>query len=219
MRGVALFVVLAQAVLLAGTVRASDEGANDGNFYSVITERNAFHLVPAPPPPAAPTTESKAPEAGTIKLTGLMRVAGEQPQALFVSATKDPKGVSYFNLREGEREGALELVRILEDEGGAEVILAGNRQILMLKDNKPTGSPLPVVSKPELPALPPALAKTLSGGQMDQLTGSWLVMSEGQKEALLADAEAGRPIRVPRVTGPAHKRQASAEPQDETSQQ
>lgn len=100
--------------------------------YAIITNRNVFQLT-EPPKPVEPSPELTVP---TIKMTGLVKMSGQPTHALFVSAPKDPKEqIVYFNLAEGERQDALEVVKILENEEAAEVINSGTKMTIKLKDS------------------------------------------------------------------------------------
>jgi len=73
---------------------------------------------------------------------------------LFVSKPKDPKDQpDYYNLAEGERQGKLELVKILEDEEAAEIINAGTKAKLSLKDEDKPPPPTAAPSQP-MPGMP-----------------------------------------------------------------
>lgn len=166
---------------------------HDGdNPYSVITSQNAFRLVPAPPPPAPVAPPDPVTQAN-IKLTGLVQVAGQRPRAMFVSTPKNPKDIAYYNLSEGERQDNLELVKILDSQEAAEVINAGMRVTIYLKDSKPVVAP---------GAVPPPAASAPAPMQMASIVGGGGQSGSGQPGlgVMMAGAEdpniQTRPLRA-----------------------
>ena len=140
----------------AEVVKPDDPATETGNPYEIIVDRNVFRLTT--PPVVTDTTPDPALSLPTVKLTGIIKTSGEPLRALFVSIPKDPKEqTAYFNLREGERDGTLELVKILEDKEAADVINSGTPATVMLKDskdNKPPG-PGPGPGSGQPPGQPP----------------------------------------------------------------
>jgi hypothetical protein len=121
-----LLIGMALATTLAA---AADDPANP---YSVIVERNVFHLNPPPPPPEAEKPKVDLP---VIKITGFVNI-GNQSKALFVSQPKDKKDEpTYYSLAEGEKSGTLELVKIHPGEEGVDIINDGVPATLTVKDN------------------------------------------------------------------------------------
>jgi len=107
--------------------------AEDSNPYSVIAERNVFHLNPPPPPPA-PEEAPKA-DLPVIKITGIVKIGGKI-RALFVTQPKNAKDApTYFNLAEGERDGILEVVKIDVDDQKVDVVNSGKLATLTVKDD------------------------------------------------------------------------------------
>lgn len=110
------------ATALVAELRAAAIEANGDNPYAAIVQRNIFDLK-APdlsnissPPPAPPLN---------VKLTGLTTIMG-YPQALFMVAEppgpgKPPNKEESYILVEGERQGALELVKIDLKAGKAQI--------------------------------------------------------------------------------------------------
>jgi hypothetical protein len=124
-----LFLLTQGRPTLAAALAEGDD--DDSNPYSVISERNVFHLNP-PPPPVTVDDKPKA-ELPSIKLSGFLRI-GQKTHALFSSTPKDKKdGPIYYNLADGEKEGILEVVRIHEDKGEVEIINTGTPVTLSLK--------------------------------------------------------------------------------------
>lgn len=203
------------------TVRAQDADGDDSQPstekmppkdtgpYAMITARNIFHLNPPPPPPPPPTNDTAASTAGGLKLTGFFKSAGSAVRALFVNVPSNPTNTVYYNLIEGERDGALELIKINESDESAEVIHAGTRLTVLLKDSKPVstgapgvpgapgmpgapgqpprpGNPAPpvVASVPAPAAVPAANRSTIVGGNSSRgssgvVTGNGLAMMGG----------------------------------------
>ena len=98
-RGVALAVLL-------GVCGREMLGSEDRNPYSVIADRNAFHLNPAPAREAAPETNEPAvlPE---VSVSGFVQSGGEWQVFMVIKGRKpNPSGValSYLNLGEGDKK-------------------------------------------------------------------------------------------------------------------
>ena len=109
------------------------ENADDtANPYSVIVERNIFHLGSPPPPPEP---EKPKVELPVIKITGFVNI-GNQRKVLFEGLpTKDKKEPTYYSLSEGEKSGTLELVKIHPSQDGVDVINDGTPVTLTVKDD------------------------------------------------------------------------------------
>jgi hypothetical protein len=117
----------------APAAQTAKENPDDtGNPYSVIVERNIFHLSPPPPPPEP---EKPKIELAAIKITGFVNI-GNQKKVLFIALpTKAKKDSTYFSLSEGEKSGILELVRIHPSEDGVDIINDGTPVTLTVKDD------------------------------------------------------------------------------------
>jgi hypothetical protein len=126
--------------------QTTKENADDAsNPYSVIVERNIFHLNPPPPPPEADKPKIELP---VVKITGFVNI-GDTSKVLFLSQPKDKReGPFYYSLAEGEKsaDGKFELVKIhpLQDE--VDVINAGVPVTLTVKDDSLGSSPAPAAS-------------------------------------------------------------------------
>jgi hypothetical protein len=149
---------LAGLAILAGANVASafDDASNP---YSVIVDRNVFHLNPAPPP-AAPD-KGPPPDLPKVYLSGFMRT-GDKLKVLLAVKTKDPKSKppetsSYLTLEEGSKEGVVELVRAYADEGKVDIINSGTPMTLSLKENGVVGE------TPPAPAAAPAPGAAQAG--------------------------------------------------------
>src|SRR6266446_5843701 len=117
--GKALVCMLGGFVLCTGGNAITAD--TSGNPYDAIVERNVFGLKPIPPvvPPEPPK-----PPTPKMTLTGIMTLGGSK-RALFKvqMPPKPPKpaGEESFILREGEREGDVEVVEIDEAAGSIKV--------------------------------------------------------------------------------------------------
>ncbi|MBI3877194.1 MAG: hypothetical protein HY300_14765, partial [Verrucomicrobia bacterium] len=118
----------------------------------VILDRNPFALKPIPPPPVQTNEPPKGPE--TVKLSGIVSIIGP-PRALLVRQEAGQTKPDYLSLREGEKDGAVEVVRIDVDAGEVEITNGGIKKVL---DFKTDGL------KPATPAAIPAMAGAIPGG-------------------------------------------------------
>ena len=128
----------------AGAPSALAGGAGVANPYAVINDRNPFRLN-APPPPveALPAPAAQLPE---VIFSGTMINAGVRTAMFAVQykEARDPgaKGVaaaqpttSYICLKENETEGSVQLLRIMKDGAEVEIMNAGTRMVLNMKEN------------------------------------------------------------------------------------
>jgi len=126
-------------LLLAGKTFAAnltvpDSPEDASNPYSVISQRNVFHLNPIPPPPAP---EAPKPDLPVIKLSGFFTL-GSTVRACFSSVPKDKKQEpANYTLTDGEKssDNLLEVLRIHQDTGEVEILNSGTRMTLSLKDD------------------------------------------------------------------------------------
>jgi hypothetical protein len=124
--------VLLVARMAAGVALASPtDGVAGANPYSVISERNVFHLMPIPPP--APPEKPKV-DLPVVKLSGFVTVA-QHTRALFSMTSKEKKEMQYFNLAEGEKQDILEVVKIRADQGEVDIVNSGTPVTLTLRDD------------------------------------------------------------------------------------
>jgi hypothetical protein len=118
--------------------QTAKENADDAsNPYSVIVERNIFHLNPPPPPPS--DADKPKVDLPVVKITGFVNI-GNRSKVLFVSQPKDKKeDTAYYSLAEGEKGSSgkheFELVRILPAQQGVDVINDGVAVTLTVKDD------------------------------------------------------------------------------------
>ena len=132
-----------RAAVPPGLTPAVDDASNP---YSVIVERNIFHLNP-PPPPASDADKPKV-ELPVVKITGFVNI-GSQSKVLFLSQPKDKKeGPFYYSLAEGEKsaDGKFELVKIHPAQDEVDVLNAGVPVTLTVKDDSLGSSPAPAAA-------------------------------------------------------------------------
>ena len=128
---------------------AATENASDlSNPYSVIVERNIFHLNPPPPPPEPEKPKLELP---VVKITGFVNNGG-LTKVFFLAQPKDKKeGSSYYALVEGEKSGdhKLEFVKIHPAQDAVDVINDGVAVTLTVKDDTlgATGAPAPAAGE------------------------------------------------------------------------
>jgi hypothetical protein len=127
--------------VLGGTLRATTpRRVDEANPYTVISERNVFHLRPLPPPPALVFPKTELPD---IKLSGFLKI-GKSTHALFACISKDKKKEPiYYDLSEGQKDGILEVLQIREDAGEVDILNSGTPATLTLKNDslKLAGAP------------------------------------------------------------------------------
>ncbi|MGD0812153.1 MAG: hypothetical protein ABSA83_00990 [Verrucomicrobiota bacterium] len=126
-------------------VAAADDASNP---YSVIVEKNIFHLTTPPPPPS--DTDKAKEELPVVKITGFVNI-GNTSRVLFLSQPKDKKeGPFYYSLAEGEKssDGKFELVKISPAQDEVDVINAGVAMKLTVKDNSLGETPAPTAAAP-----------------------------------------------------------------------
>jgi len=134
-------------------VLADDDNASE-HPYTVIWDRNIFHLNPPPPPVKA--EDQVKPDLPVIKITGIIKV-GDKVRALFASQPKGGKEtVTYFNLAEGERQGILEVVKIDPENESVDIINSGTPATLTVKNDKLAKNEGPPPAQPGQPGQPGA---------------------------------------------------------------
>jgi hypothetical protein len=132
-------------------VVANETADDTANPYSVIVERNIFHLNPPPPPPEP---EKPKVELPVLKITGIVDI-GTQKKVLFLSEPKDKKeGPFYYSLVEGEKsaDDKLELVKIHPSQDGVDVLNEGVAVTLTMKDDTLGASAAPAAAAAAAPA-------------------------------------------------------------------
>src|SRR5665213_797581 len=76
----------------------------DGNPYSVISDKNVFHLNPPPPPP---TVKEKPPDLPKVMLSGFQKI-GNKMEVFLALPAKDPKDTAYLAMQAGEKSRDIE---------------------------------------------------------------------------------------------------------------
>ena len=114
---------------LGSAKAASEIGVQDSNPYSVISDRNIFHLNPPPPPPAA--EEPKPVDLPKVALTGFVGKGALMKVLLAIPPGKDSKeSITYLTLAPGDRDHDVQLVRIHLEKEEVEIINSGTAQTL-----------------------------------------------------------------------------------------
>jgi hypothetical protein len=126
-----------------GTARAaSDTPAADANPYSVISDRNIFHLNPPPPPPAADAP--KPVDLPKVALTGFVGKGDSIRVLLAIPPAKDSKdGFTYLTLAPGDRDHDVQLVKIHPEVAEVEILNGGTLQTLSKSNNLASLGPVP----------------------------------------------------------------------------
>jgi hypothetical protein len=142
---------------MTAAAAAGNDSVDSSNPYSVIVERNIFHLNPPPPPPEP---EKPKVELPVIKITGFVNI-GQVDKVLFVSQPKNPKEEKmYYSLSEGEKTSngghEFELVKIHPSQDAVDVINDGVAVTLTVKDDAlaPSAGPAPGPAGRERPPGP-----------------------------------------------------------------
>ena len=144
--GALKWVCAATAVVLCTSTALAD------SRYASIVERNVFGLKP---PPLPPGPEDSKPPPSNITLTGIITLGGKKA-LMTTPPTGGKPGVpatpeSYI-LKEGERQGAIEVISIDEVNFVVKVRNAGQEQTLDFKNNGPKLAAGPPTAPP--PAAP-----------------------------------------------------------------
>ena len=125
--------------------------------YQQINERNAFSLKPLPPPGPDPATLA-ATQQVNITFTGITIYQGVKKAYFRLPDGTKPGQFVYPTIREGERDGVLEVVTINEKSGAVTIKNAGTPMTLNFEanGNKAVGSMAMVAPPPGVAALPGA---------------------------------------------------------------
>jgi hypothetical protein len=106
--------------------------SEEANPYSVISDKNVFHL--NPPPPATPAEVVKPPDLPKVMLSGFQKVGNSMKVYLALPA-KDPKDTAYLALQAGEKERDVEIVKIRADKQEVDIINTGTPMTLSIASN------------------------------------------------------------------------------------
>jgi hypothetical protein len=132
----ACFLGCAGVAALGTVMAAADNAPGVANPYSVISDRNVFHLNPPPIPPDPDA--AKPVDLRKIMLTGFVGKGTSMKVLLAIPPSKDGKDtITYLSLAPGDRDHDVQLVRIHLDKADPEVeiINAGTAQTLSGKSN------------------------------------------------------------------------------------
>lgn len=150
-----MFKLILASLLLAVVARAVTKDLGDSP-YKVIVERNAFDLKP-PPPIIVDTNPPPAPPSN-LKLTGISSITAV-PQLMLIVTEPGGKQVNKM-LKEGDRDGAIEVVSIDVKAGSAKVRNAGTEQTMSFEKD---GIKLPPGPAPAPPSpFPSPFARPVS---------------------------------------------------------
>jgi hypothetical protein len=119
----------------SGTAMAASEiEPTENNPYSVISDRNIFHL--NPPPIVHDDAEDKPPvELPKVMLTAFVG-KGSSIRVLMAIPPKDSKdSIAYLNLAPGDRDHNVQVVKIRLDKEEVDIINSGTAQTLSGKSN------------------------------------------------------------------------------------
>jgi hypothetical protein len=145
---------------LVSAMAAEDTVPTDTNPYSVISDRNVFHLNPPPPPPT--TDATPPPEQRKVILTGLIKKHNSERDAVEVFMAIPPKDAKdsmiYLTLAPGEKGHDVELVRVRFDKEEVDIVNAGIPETLSVKSNSYASITPPAAhvagGAPAMPGLP-----------------------------------------------------------------
>jgi uncharacterized membrane protein YgcG len=128
------FAVMAGRASALATV---DNPLGDVNPYSVISDRNVFHLNPPPPPPAPP--EAKPADLPKVMLTGFVGKGSRMKVYLAIPPANAKESIYYTSgLVPGDKDHGVELVKINYDKKEVDIINEGTAQTLSVKSNSYT---------------------------------------------------------------------------------
>jgi hypothetical protein len=129
--------------------------------YQQISDRNAFNLKPLPPPGPDPATLA-ATQQVNITFTGITSFNGVKKAYFRLPDGTKPGQFTYPTIREGERDGALEVITINEKAGSVVVKNAGTPMTLTFEanGNKVAGPMAAVAPPPGAPGAGAALPGT-----------------------------------------------------------
>src|SRR4051812_1027568 len=155
---------LATAVVVLGVTDRGFAEAKPNPYFSIV-DRNPFGLKPPPPPPDPTPVIPVVPPAKVV-LTGITSLFGPTSKRALLEITEQepgkPANVRKPILREGEREGAVEVLSIDLEKNLVHIKNSG--QDLELKFEDPTklasAGPKPGLMQPGLPppSIPPPQA-------------------------------------------------------------
>ncbi len=114
-------------------VAVTEGSPADANPYSIISDRNIFHLNPPPTnPPPPDTTLADLPK---VMLTGIMKKHDAWEVFLAVPPKDNKENTVYLTLAPGEKQHDIELVKIRYDKEEVDIINGSIPQTLSVKSN------------------------------------------------------------------------------------
>jgi hypothetical protein len=122
---------------LVPALRADNEA---GPFQS-ITDRNVFALRPPPPPPSNEPPPGPPPQLAKVILTGITSIFGPSDKRAFLEIEEPGKPAKKPILREGERNGNIEVLAIDLDKGIVKIRNTGFETNLVFGEQKSTPRP------------------------------------------------------------------------------
>ena len=148
------------AACLRPAQATADTPASEANPYTVISERNVFHLNPPPPTPAA---EEKAADVPKVMLSGFRTVAGNTRVFLVLQPKDTKEPMKFLDLAQGQKDSAVEVVKINSEKRQVEIVNTGHPMTLNFADNGFASSVAPG-QKPAAGGGPPGLAGNRRAG-------------------------------------------------------
>jgi hypothetical protein len=106
--------------------------SDDTNPYSIISDKNVFHLNPPPPPPSLDS--AKPPDLQKVMLSGFQKIGSRMKVFLAIPA-KDPKETAYLSLQSGEKGHDVEIVNIRAEKQEVDIINTGTAMTLTIASN------------------------------------------------------------------------------------
>jgi hypothetical protein len=130
---------------LVNDVEQGNPARGGDSPYSAIWLRNVFDLKPPPP---TTTTPAQTTAPSNVQLTGITTMLGTKRVLISVTAGKAGKPESYM-MREGERQGGLEILEINPKAGTVKINLDGLESTITFSTNAApagaAGGPPPMV--------------------------------------------------------------------------
>jgi len=122
---------------LGGVAAAAEKAAADANPYSVISDRNVFHL--NPPPPPAPPPDPKPLDLPKVMLTAFVGKGSYLKVYLAIPPKEAKQSIHYTTgMVPGQKEDDVELMKInydKKDPVSVDILNSGTPQTLTLKSN------------------------------------------------------------------------------------
>ena len=142
-------IYLTAITILAGTMQLV-LGEVRPNPYHTIIDRNAFALKPPPPPPDPEASRPPPPPPSNVKLTGIHSMFGKNSKRamLEILETGPGKLPKKPTLKEGERDGNVEVVSIDVEKGLVKILNNGIEAILGFTNDVAKSGPVSVPGYP-----------------------------------------------------------------------